>query len=144
MTIWQEAFLCLPPSSHSQSILTGASTLWLLVLSSSVGNNCVRTGPHLLHVICPVVFGGLPQWLCGKEFTCNTGNVGDIDSIPGLGRSFEGGNDNSLQYSCPKTPMDSRAWWAIVQKVAKSWTQPSNWTHTHSIWWSSLSSAENR
>ena len=27
-------------------------------------------------------------------------NAGDAGSIPGLGRSPEGGNDNSLQYSC--------------------------------------------
>ena len=30
----------------------------------------------------------------GKEFTCN---VGDLDSIPGLGRSLGGGHDNPLQ-----------------------------------------------
>ena len=32
-----------------------------------------------------------------KEFTCN---VGDLGSIPGLGRSPEEGHDNPLQYSC--------------------------------------------
>jgi len=33
----------------------------------------------------------------GKEFTCN---AGDLRSIPGLGRSLEGGHGNPLQYSC--------------------------------------------
>ena len=29
---------------------------------------------------------GLPWWLSGKESTCNAGAVGDVGSIPGLGR----------------------------------------------------------
>ena len=29
---------------------------------------------------------------------------------------------NPLQYSCPENPMDRGAWWAMVHKVAKSWT----------------------
>ena len=33
----------------------------------------------------------------GKESTCN---VGDLGSIPGLGRSPGGGHGNPLQYSC--------------------------------------------
>ena len=30
---------------------------------------------------------GLPQWLSGKESTCNAGDTGDISLIPGSGRS---------------------------------------------------------
>ena len=37
-------------------------------------------------------------------------NAGDVDLIPGWGRSAGGGNGNPLQYSCPENPMDSRAW----------------------------------
>ena len=33
----------------------------------------------------------------GKESACN---LGDLGSIPGLGRSLGGGHSNSLQYSC--------------------------------------------
>ena len=33
-------------------------------------------------------------------------NSGDLGSIPGLGRSPEEGNDNSLQYSCLGNPTD--------------------------------------
>ena len=29
---------------------------------------------------------GLPQWLSGKESACNAGDMGDMGSIPGLGR----------------------------------------------------------
>ena len=44
-------------------------------------------------------------------------------SIPGLGGSPGGGHDNPLLYSCLENPMDRGAWRAIVQGVAKSFTQ---------------------
>ena len=53
-------------------------------------------------------------------------NIGDLGSIPGLGRSPEERNGNSLQYSCLENPMDRGAWWATVQGVAKSQTQLSD------------------
>ena len=34
------------------------------------------------------------------------GDVRDIGSIPGSGRSPGGGHDNPLQYSCLENPMD--------------------------------------
>ena len=46
-------------------------------------------------------------------------NAGDADSIPGSGRSPEGGNCYSLQYSCLENPMDRGAWRAIVHGVTK-------------------------
>ena len=36
-------------------------------------------------------------------------NTGDAGSIPGSGRSLEGGNDNPLQYSYLENPMDRGA-----------------------------------
>ena len=42
-------------------------------------------------------------------------NVGDMGSIPGLGRSPGEGNGNPLQYSCLGNPMDRGAWWATVR-----------------------------
>ena len=54
----------------------------------------------------------------GKESSCN---VGDLGSIPGSGRSPGGGNDNQLQYSCLKNPMD-RVGHATVHGVTKSRT----------------------
>ena len=65
-------------------------------------------------------FLGFPGSSAGEESACN---VGDLDSIPGLGRSPGGGNDKSLQYSCLENPMDRGAWQAPVHRVAKSWTQ---------------------
>ena len=42
----------------------------------------------------------------GKESSCNTGNAGDKDTIPGSGRSPGEANGNPLQYSCLENPMD--------------------------------------
>ena len=58
-----------------------------------------------------------------KESTCD---AGDLGLIPGSGRSFREGNGNPLQYSCLENSMDRGAWWATIQKVAKSQTQTSN------------------
>ena len=55
-----------------------------------------------------------------------------LGSIPGLGRSLEGGHGNPLQYSCPENPMDRGAWWATVHGVTKSRTQPSDFHFTSS------------
>ena len=33
------------------------------------------------------IFGGLPQQLSGKESACSARDTGDMNSIPGLGRS---------------------------------------------------------
>ena len=46
-----------------------------------------------------------------------------MGSIPGLGRSPGGGHGNPFQYYCLENPMDRRAWWATVYRVAKSWTR---------------------
>ena len=65
---------------------------------------------------------GLPWWLSGQESASNAGDIGDVGSIPGLGRSPGGGHDNSLQYSCRENPMDRGAWWAMVLGVTKNQT----------------------
>ena len=40
-------------------------------------------------------------------------NVGDVDLIPGSGRSPGEGNGNLLQYSCLEYSMDRGAWYYI-------------------------------
>ena len=62
---------------------------------------------------------GFPGGHSGKDSTCQ----GRRCSIPGLGRSPEGGNGNLLQCSCLENPMDRGAWWATVHGVAKSQTR---------------------
>jgi len=53
------------------------------------------------------VFLGFPHGSDGKE---STFNVGDLASIPGLGRSHGGGHGHPLQYSCLESPMDRGGW----------------------------------
>ena len=57
-----------------------------------------------------------------KNPPTNAGDVRDVGSIPGSGRSPRGGHGNLLQYSCLENLMDRGAWWATVHRVAKSWT----------------------
>ena len=52
------------------------------------------------------VFMGFHGDLAGKELVCN---VEDLGSIPGLGRSPEGGRGNPLQYSCLENPYGQRS-----------------------------------
>ena len=49
--------------------------------------------------------------------------IRDTGSVPGLGRSGGGGHGNPLQNSCLENPMDRGAWWAMVDRVAKSWAR---------------------
>ena len=57
---------------------------------------------------------GFPGGSTGKESTCS---VGDLDSIPGMGRSPGEGNRYPLHYSGLEDSMD-----CIVHGVTKSWT----------------------
>ena len=61
-----------------------------------------------------LVFLGFPCVSAGKESVCNVGNLG---SIPGLGRFPGEGNGYPLQYSGLENSMD-----CIVHGGAKSWT----------------------
>ena len=45
-------------------------------------------------------FFSLVDFPGGSEGKASANNMGDLGSIPGLGRSFGEGNDNQLQYSC--------------------------------------------
>ena len=58
-----------------------------------------------------------------KDSPANAGNIGEMVSIPGSGRSLGGGHGNPLQYSRLENPMDRGAWRATVHKVAKSQTR---------------------
>ena len=58
-----------------------------------------------------------------KNTLANAGDLRDMGSIPGLGRSSGGEHGNPLQYSCLENPMHRGTWWAIVHRVAESQTQ---------------------
>ena len=80
------------PSLHSP--LGSAHMSWpchfLLVTATLQGSE--QTGRN-----GPPTSLGFPGGSAGKESTCN---LGDLGSIPGSGRSPEGGQGNPLQYSC--------------------------------------------
>ena len=65
-------------------------TIWIIFLDN------VESLKHL------TLFMGFLGGSDGKKSACK---VGDLGSIPGLGRS-PGGNGNPLQYSCLENPMD--------------------------------------
>ena len=53
-----------------------------------------------------------------KSLPANAGDIKDPGSIPGPGRSPEGGHSNPLQHSClEKNPVNSGAWRAAVHGV---------------------------
>ena len=57
-----------------------------------------------------------------KNLPANAGDIREVGSIPGLGRSPGGGHGNPLQYSCLENPMDRGAWW-VTSEGAKSQIQ---------------------
>ena len=66
---------------------------------------------------------GFPGGSVDKESACG---MGEMCSIPGLGRAPGEGNGNPLQYPCLENPMDRGAWWPTVHGVAKSQTRLSD------------------
>ena len=63
-----------------------------------------------------------PKWysqvtLVEKNLPANAGEVRNVGSFPGSGRSPEGKHGNPLQYSCLENPMDRVAWEATVCKL---------------------------
>ena len=58
-----------------------------------------------------------------KNPPANAGDVRDMGSIPGWGRSLGGGHGSPLRYSYLEIPMDRGAWQATVPSITKSRTQ---------------------
>ena len=64
----------------------------------------------------------LPWWLDGKKSACD---VGDLGSIPGLGRSPGGEHGNPHQYSCLENPLPTEEPGGLqtmgLQRVGHDW-----------------------
>ena len=58
-----------------------------------------------------------------KNPPANAGDLRNVGSIPGWGRSPGGGPGNPLWYSCLENPMDRGAWRSAVHTVANSQTR---------------------
>ena len=63
----------------------------------------------------------------GKELACRCRRLKRCGFDPWIRKVPGEENGNPLQYSCPETPVDSRALRATVRSVAKSWSL-SHWT----------------
>ena len=70
-----------------------------------------------------------------KNSPTHAGDIRDMGSIPGLGRSARGGNGNPLQNPCLENPMDRGAWWAtfhvVVQLLSHAQLFVTPWTAAH-------------
>ena len=123
--------VCVPITNHACASSEGplaAGSEWTKVGRQDGGRHggsrqLTPRKVHLFFLIKKIFsyyyFIGLPRWFSGKESACNAGDTG---SIPRLGRSPGGGNDNPLQYSCLKNSMD-RGTWQEVHRIAKSQTR---------------------
>ena len=88
------------------------------VWTTSSTFQCIET------TFCPMV-----SLVCGgSEGKASAYNVGDLGSIPGLGRSPAEGNGNLLQYSCWKIPWTEEPGRLPVHGVTKSQTKLSDFT----------------
>ena len=75
--------------------------------------------------------GGSDALQVDKNSTCN---AGDLDWIPGSGRSPGGGHGKPLQYSCLENSMNRGAWQATVHGVRHNWVTkhiPYLYAHTN-------------
>ena len=89
------------------------ATLWLLYPLCSITRSIAIT-------LLTNFFGLLKAALVVKNPTASAGDVRDLTSILGSGRSPEGGCGNPLQYSCLENPMDRGAHQAAVHSCRES------------------------
>ena len=64
-------------------------------------------------------WGGPVVALVVKNPLANAGDIRDVGSIPGSGRSLRGGHGNPPQYSCLENLMDNGACRAKIHGVAE-------------------------
>ena len=84
----------------------------------------ILSSAMLWHIIMIILTNGASQvMLVVKNLLYNSGDIRDMGSISGWGRSPGEGNGKPFQYSCLENPMDRGAWRATVHEVAKSQTR---------------------
>ena len=95
---------------------------------------CLSLCPSILFIIHDKSVKGSSS---GSEYACNVGDAWDTGLVPWR-RKMES-HSRILAWEIPWTEEPG---WLHSFGVAKSWTQLSNWTHTHIgvialvIWWS--------
>ena len=75
-----------------------------------------------LSFLLPVVYGASQVALVVKNLPAHAGDIRDLESIPGLGRSPGGRHGNLFQHSCLENLMDRGAWQAVVHRIVQTWT----------------------
>ena len=118
--------LHLPSTTPSPQFAPLSRHYTLLLPSLPPNAATVNRLAHLLPDIFMLdmcIYGASQVALVVKNPPANAGDIRDVGSVPGLGRSPGRGHDNSLQYSCLEIPMDRGAWRAIVHMVTKSQTR---------------------
>ena len=80
----------------------------------------IQLGLNRIEGCLAFILGAFVMTIVIKNLPANAGDIRDVGSIPGLGRSSGEGNGKSLQYSCLENPIDRGAWQATVHGVAES------------------------
>ena len=121
---WQSTPVLLPGKSHGQRSLVGYS-LWGCKESDTterlhfLGTENTSAKVFIIfNLLLPTFLkqdlaSSLPCYMGfpgGSDSKASVYNVGDLGSIPGLGRTAGEGNGNPLQYYCLENPMDRGAW----------------------------------
>ena len=94
-----------------------------------VGINLLLSSLELLHpyvwekLDLPFFLWGCPRELVVKNPPAHAGDIREVGSIPGLGRSHGKGHGNPLQYFCLQKAMDRGAWPTTVHRVTQSQTR---------------------
>ena len=102
-------------------------------------NTCEGVNPVPGILFCKFKVNVLyPCGSANKESACN---VGDLGSIPGLGRSPGEGNSYPLQYSGLENSMDKGAWQATVHGDHKEWDTTERLSHTHKCYLHTITSS---
>ena len=93
----------------------------VLYLVYWVFNSLLYVSNHFKHTYSP--WWASQGALMVKNPPANAGDIRDVGSIPGSGKSLGEGNGNPLQYPFQENSMDGGAWQATVHGVAKSQTK---------------------
>ena len=110
-----------PALAISASTVTGPSFFCESVSSQGFSSLCVYL---CLSVSLSSYNRASQAALVVKNPPAHAGDIRDVGSVAGLGRSPGGGHGNPLQCSCLQSPMDRGAWQATIHSVAMSQTWP--------------------
>ena len=80
----------------------------------------IPTSINLYLLFCQLTLEGFPGGAVLKNPPTNSGNAGDMGSIPESGRSPGGGNGNPFQYFCLENSMEREQCWAVVQGIQRA------------------------